>query len=214
MRARLRTVAGSALLIAGLAALTVAGVRYTRGALRASEARRIWDEQEAHAQVLRTRALAQVAYRPARPVAGVPVARLVIPRLGLDDIVLEGVDGDELNAGPGHLPGSAFPGAAGNAVISAHRDRHFHRMDELQPGDTILTESGQQSTTWVVTGRTVVGRNRPALFAASTPTLTLTTCWPIRYIGPAPDRLILTAHPVGSSRGAELERTAGGNRRG
>jgi len=26
--------------------------------------------------------------------------------------------------------------------------------------------------------------------------LTLTTCWPIRYFGTAPDRLILTALPV------------------
>jgi sortase (surface protein transpeptidase) len=34
------------------------------------------------------------------------------------------------------------------------------------------------------------------LVAAEAPTLTLTTCWPIRYLGPAPDRLIITAEPV------------------
>jgi sortase (surface protein transpeptidase) len=26
--------------------------------------------------------------------------------------------------------------------------------------------------------------------------LTLTTCWPTRYVGPAPERLLLTAEPV------------------
>jgi len=124
------------------------------------------------------------------------VARLVIPRIGLDEIVLEGVDGDELNAAPGHLPGSALPGAAGNAVISAHRDRHFVRLGEVAVGDTLETETRVGSQRWVVTARHVVPRDDHALFETSSATLTLTTCWPIRYLGPAPERLLLTAKPV------------------
>jgi sortase A len=110
--------------------------------------------------------------------------------------VLEGVGDDELNAGPGHLPESVLPGISGNAVISAHRDRHFHRLDELQLGDTIRTETGHSSGLWVIVGRRVVGRDAPALFTANEPMLTLTTCWPVRYFGSAPDRLILSAKPV------------------
>jgi len=34
------------------------------------------------------------------------------------------------------------------------------------------------------------------IFETTTPQLTLTTCWPTRYIGPAPDRLLLTGVPV------------------
>lgn len=127
---------------------------------------------------------------------GAPVARLTIPRIRLDEIVVEGVGDDELNAGPGHLPGSALPGMRGNAVISAHRDRHFSHLDELQFGDTIRTETGQSSGAWVIVGRRVVGRDTPALFQSKEPMLTLTTCWPVRYFGSAPDRLILTAKPV------------------
>lgn len=127
---------------------------------------------------------------------GAPVARLLIPRIGLDEVVLEGVDGDELNAGPGHLPGSALPGAAGNAVISAHRDRHFVRLGELAVGDTLETETRVGRQRWVVTARHVVQRYDRALFQTSSATLTLTTCWPIRYVGPAPERLLLTAKPV------------------
>jgi sortase A len=124
------------------------------------------------------------------------VARLEIPRIHLDEIVVEGVGDDELNAGPGHLPGSVLPGMKGNAVISAHRDRHFSRLDELQLGDTIRTESGHSSGSWVIVGRRIVGRETPALFVASEPLLTLTTCWPVRYFGSAPDRLILSAKPI------------------
>jgi sortase A len=134
-----------------------------------------------------------------RVAVGAPVARLRIPRIRLDEIVVEGVGDDELSAGPGHLPGSALPGMSGNAVISAHRDRHFSRLDELQLGDTIRTETDQSSKAWVVVSRRIVGRDKPALFKANEPLLTLTTCWPVRYFGDAPDRLILSAKPVEAS---------------
>ncbi len=124
---------------------------------------------------------------------GAPVGRLIIPALGLDEVVIEGVGGEELRAGPGHLPGSVLPGEAGNAVISAHRDRHFHALDQLAIGDSIQTITGQNNVTWVVVGRRVVASGEPALFAAGTPTLTLTTCWPVRYLGPTPDRLVVIA---------------------
>ena len=121
------------------------------------------------------------------------MARLLIPSLGMDEVVVEGVGESELAVGPGHLPGSAWPGDNGNAVISAHRDRHFHGLDALSVGDTVVTETLAGRSTWVVVARRVVGRDEPALFAAREPELTLTTCWPVRYLGPAPDRLVITA---------------------
>ncbi|MGH7720429.1 MAG: class D sortase, partial [Gemmatimonadaceae bacterium] len=130
------------------------------------------------------------------PVPGAPVIRLRIPSIDLDEVVVEGVDNAQLNAGPGHLPGSVFPGDPGNSVISAHRDRHFHALDELAVGDTVVTETPGRHTAWVITKRRVVDENAPALFASTDATLTLTTCWPVRYLGPAPDRLILTAKVV------------------
>ena len=124
------------------------------------------------------------------------MARLVIPTLGLDEVVVEGVGNDQLNAGPGHLPGSAVPGDRGNAVISAHRDRHFSSLGDLRIGDTVYTETASQRARWIVTKRRVVGAGRPALFSSDEPVLTLTTCWPIRYFGSAPDRLIVEAKPA------------------
>ena len=168
---------------------------------RADAARRAWNDELAGRAIAAARAGASYTRAAGRPAAGAPVARLVIPRLDLDEIVLEGVGGDELNAGPGHVPGSASPGSAGNAIISAHRDRHFRRFDALQVGDTLRTETGDAATTWIVVATRVIDRDAPALFQTRSATLTLTTCWPIRYFGSAPERLIVTAKPIGDRAG-------------
>ena len=201
---RARRLAGAGLCIAGAVFVGHAGLRYAAGAYRADLARQQWEEQQARTAVAtaRERVANSVGFASERVAVGAPVARLRIPRIRLDEIVVEGVGDSELNAGPGHLPGSALPGMRGNAVISAHRDRHFSHLDALQIGDTIRTETGQSSGSWVIVARRIVDRNAPALFQSSEPTLTLTTCWPVRYFGSAPDRLILTAKPlVASSAG-------------
>jgi sortase A len=50
----------------------------------------------------------------------------------------------------------------------------------------------------------VVDADAPALIRTADPTLTLTTCWPIRYVGTAPERLIVTAKPVATESKALL----------
>jgi LPXTG-site transpeptidase (sortase) family protein len=187
---------GLLLYVVGGLLLSFAAGRYGVGMAKADQARQAWDEAEGRAAVALARSTALHHGMQGTPVDGAPVARLVIPRLDLDEIVLEGVDADELNAGPGHLTGSAYPGEPGNAVISAHRDRHFNHLDVLEVGDTIVTESGTHQDSWLVVAKRVVGKNDRALFRTPDATLTLTTCWPIRYLGPAPERLIVTAKPI------------------
>jgi sortase A len=189
-----------ALFCLGGASAAFAGGRYTLGEMKRADARRAWDEREAQAVVALARSKSDGAHLTRDLLPGAPVARLQIPRLLLDEIVLEGVGANELNAGPGHLIGSVFPGERGNSVISAHRDRHFSSLGSLQVGDTIVTETGWSETKWVVVGKRIVPADAPALRRAKDATLTLTTCWPIRYIGSAPDRLIVTAKPVGSDK--------------
>ena len=186
------------LVIAGGSLLTFSGGTYALGAVRADQARTVWDAAQAKSLMSASRAAARNAGAGESIVPGTPVARLVIPRIGLDEIVVEGVDGDALNAGPGHVPGSAVPGEAGNAVVSAHRDRHFSHFDVLAIGDTLATESSAGTQAWIIVSKRVVAENAPALFITQNATLTLTTCWPIHYLGPAPDRLIVTAKPLRS----------------
>jgi LPXTG-site transpeptidase (sortase) family protein len=187
---------GLLLYVVGGLLLSFAVGRYGVGVAKADQARQAWDEAEGRAAVALARSAALHHGMRETPVDGAPVARIVIPRLDLDEIVLEGVDADELNAEPGHLTGSAYPGEAGNAVISAHRDRHFNHLDVLAVGDTIVTESGTHRDSWVVVAKRVVDKDARALFQTPDATLTLTTCWPIRYMGPAPERLIVTAKPI------------------
>jgi sortase A len=189
-----RRTLGAALIAVGAALLLYVGYRYISGAYERDAARTAWAALEAQHAV----ANASLAAAPTHTTyaVGALVGRLIIPAVKLDEVIAEGVGDDELDAGPGHLPGSASPGEPGNAVISAHRDRHFHSLGRVVIGDTVITETRTARTTWVITGRKIVGRYQPSLFPSAEPELTLTTCWPIRYIGPAPDRLILSAKPA------------------
>jgi sortase A len=200
---RRKTAAGIALVVAGAGLVAWAGNAYARGWLAQDRARSEWEQRVARAEVERGRALAAGSPR-GESVEGAPVARLVIPKIALDDIVLEGVTPAALNGGPGHLPGSALPGGDGNSVISAHRDRHFKRLGELAIGDTISTQTITDSVSWRIVSRRVVGREAPVIRRESGQVLTLTTCWPIGYLGGAPDRLILRAIPVAGRHASAL----------
>jgi len=193
-----RRLAGAALVATGALTLGYAATGYARAVVARDAARAAWDAAEARRAVAGVRtSVSGGEARTAVYAPGAPIARLLIPRLDLDEVVVEGVGDDELRAGPGHVPGSALPGAAGNAVISAHRDRHFHALADLRVGDTLRTTAATGTiATWLVTSRRVVSKDAPALFVSRTPRLTLTTCWPVRYLGPAPDRLIVTAEPL------------------
>ena len=191
-----------ALRVVGVALIGVAGVTYGVGLWTQHVAREALAAAEDGARVERRaesealRATASGGDVSNNIAMGAPVARLVMPTIGEDDVVLEGVDPYDLNGGPGHLPGSALPGETGNAVISAHRDRHFRHLDRLQVGDTVLTYVDGQESIWRVATRQVVSAATPALFSTAAATLTLTTCWPVRDLGPAPDRLIVSAIQV------------------
>lgn len=192
-----RRAAGLILYAVGAALLLDVGVTYARSVMASDAARAAWEREQAHRSVLTIKREVERPYaRTATLALGAPMAHLVIPAIGLDEIVVEGVGEDQLNAGPGHMPGSALPGDPGNAVISAHRDRHFHALDHVAVGDTIITTTDRGRVTWVVVGRHIVPSDARALFDTHDATLTLTTCWPVRYLGPAPDRLLITARPA------------------
>src|SRR3989441_91271 len=63
-----------------------------------------------------------------------PVARLTVPRLGIERYVLAGADGAAMAFGPGHVSGTPLPGEAGNSVIGGHQNRRTSwrgRMESL-----------------------------------------------------------------------------------
>src|SRR6185312_9814012 len=84
------------------------------------------------------------------------LTRVVIPKISLDAIVVEGVSRKKLSEGPGHIKGTAAPGEPGNAVISAHRDTFFRHIYELNKGDEILVRRNGKVFHYQVTGKKIV----------------------------------------------------------
>ena len=129
-----------------------------------------------------------------RPVDGEAVGRLEVPRLGLDLVVFEGVSKATLRKGPGHIPGTAWPGGpdeGGNCVITGHRDTFFRRLVDVRKGDLVRFRGPAGISTYRLGERRVV---RPEEVSVAAPTrearLTLITCYPFSWTGSAPYRLV------------------------
>jgi sortase A len=133
------------------------------------------------------------------PSIGSPVGYLSIPKIGIDDAVVEGVGEAQLEQGPGHYPGTPLPGQAGNAAIAGHRTTYaapFYDLNELGAGDPIYVQTTQGTFTYDVTQSfTVSPTDVSVLDPTPQPSLTLTTCNP-RYS--AAQRLVVQAELVAS----------------
>jgi LPXTG-site transpeptidase (sortase) family protein len=125
------------------------------------------------------------------------LVRLTIAKIKLDAVVVEGSSRKSLKLGPGHMENSALPGYSGNSVIVAHRDTFFRHLDELREGDEIDLRRQGEVYRFEVTGRKVVEpTDLSALRQSSSPQLTLITCYPTHYVGPAPKRLVVVARLI------------------
>jgi sortase A len=122
------------------------------------------------------------------------VGRLEIPRLSLSTVVFEGDDTGVLERGAGHLPGSALPGDRGNAVLAAHRDTFFRSLRGIRVGDVVKIHRPHKDSAYVVQSTRIVEPDEVGVLRPTAePALTLITCYPFRYIGPAPERFVVRA---------------------
>jgi sortase A len=115
----------------------------------------------------------------------------------LSAIVLEGSDSRTLDLGVGRIMETAEPGESGNVVLSGHRDTFFRPLRGIRAGDRIAMVTRGGSYQYVVDWTKIVD---PSDTATLKPTpgqsLTLVTCYPFRYVGPAPQRFIVRARQV------------------
>jgi len=124
-----------------------------------------------------------VVVPPAEPIAaGEPAARLRIPKIGVDKIVVEGVALTDLKKGPGHYPESPLPGQTGNVAIAGHRTTYgapFNRIDELVAGDEVLVDTVQGEFRYVVSEQLIISPTQIEVLAdKGDDRLTLTSCHP------------------------------------
>jgi sortase A len=122
------------------------------------------------------------------------MTRLSIPSIDLDAIVVEGTTNKQLAIAPGHMTETAAPGENGNVVITAHRDTFFRHIFDLKKGDEILVRRAGKSFQYLVEKKFVVKPSETWVMRPSGDArLTLLTCYPTYYVGPAPERLVVTA---------------------
>jgi sortase A len=125
------------------------------------------------------------------------IAKLWFPRLEQERYVLPGASRRNLARGPSWLEQTSLPERGGNCVIAGHRDTHFRMLKDVARGDLIVLEKPEGTFSYRVLRMQVVEpRNVSMLKPTTASVLTLVTCYPFYYVGPAPKRFIVRAELV------------------
>lgn len=134
---------------------------------------------------------------PAKPKKGEVFGKLSIPRLGQTFSILQGTSAEELRRGVGHMVRTAMPGESDNCVVSGHRDTVFSRLGKVKKGDRLIVETDAGKFTYQVKRIRIVHKDdRTVVVRTDRAVLTVSTCYPFRYIGSAPDRYAVIAELV------------------
>lgn len=133
----------------------------------------------------------------AAPQTGDLIGKIDIDRVGLSAIIAEGTDSRTLRRAVGHVPSTPLPGEDGNVVLAGHRDSFFRGLRSVQAGDRIEVLTPDRRLRYEITSMEVVGaEDTDVLGPTKERSLTLITCYPFHYIGPAPDRYVVRARQV------------------
>ena len=146
------------------------------------------------------RPLVEFGPPPPPPNDGDAIARLRIPKIKLDKVIVEGVSSEDLKDGPGHYPGTPLPGQPGNAAVAGHRTTYgapFYDFDQIEIGDLIYVTTVQGAFAYEVIETLIVAPSAiGVLEQTGEDLLTMTTCHP-RYT--ARQRLVVIAQLLGEA---------------
>jgi sortase A len=114
-----------------------------------------------------------------RPVKGIDFA-IRVPKLKYFAAVKEGTSTTILYSGPGHYPGTVWPGDQGSVGVAAH-NVYWINFPMLKAGDEIDLETRYGKFRYTVTGSKIVNPDNRAVLVSDAPGyhLVLTTCWPL-----------------------------------
>jgi sortase A len=140
---------------------------------------------------------------PAQPeiaAGNIPLGRIEIPSVGLAAMIQEGTSNRALQRGVGHIAGTALLGKSGNVGLAAHRDTFFRKLRDIQAGDDIKLTTLTDTVLYRVELISIVEpEDSRVLRDSGENILTLVTCYPFSYIGPAPKRFIVRARQISSA---------------
>ena len=129
-----------------------------------------------------------------------PIARLRMPRLSVDHLVLAGLETAVMAWGPGMAVGEG-----GHHVLAAHRDTHFSFLRAVEVGDRfeLVDAAGQQRSWQVETIRVVDARTTGIDLDLRGPAMTLITCYPFDApVAGGPERLVVRLRPLAPAQEA------------
>jgi sortase A len=136
----------------------------------------------------------EMSFHPAA--AGV-LGEIEIARIGVAAMIMEGVDNRTLRRAVGHVPGTPLPGEIGNVGIAGHRDTFFRALRNVRQGDEITLKTLDGSYRYRVSSTQVVEpEDTQVLDHSADDILTLVTCYPFYFVGPAPKRFIVRAQRI------------------
>jgi sortase A len=128
---------------------------------------------------------------------GDSLGRIEITRLGIAVIIVEGTDEKSLQRAVGHITGTALPGEQGNVGIAGHRDTFFRALRNIRLNDDVkLTTLSGSYRYRVDSVKIVPPEDGNVLIDSGGSVLTLVTCYPFYFVGPAPKRFIVRAHLI------------------
>jgi sortase A len=135
--------------------------------------------------------------RPSPPTKqGDVLGRMDIPRLGMSIAVLQGTSSRNLRLGAGHIEGTPLPGELGNSALAGHRDSFFRGLKDVRTNDEIQFQTSTGLFRYEVDWVKIVEPDDMTVLQPSTTesALTLVTCYPFYFLGPAPRRFVVRAH--------------------
>jgi sortase A len=131
------------------------------------------------------------------PLAGKALGEIELTRIGVTAMILEGTDDRTLRRAVGHIPGTPLPGQPGNVALAGHRDTFFRALHNVRQDDEITVMTLEGSYRYRVDSIAVVGpEDTQVLDNSGGDILTLVTCYPFYFVGPAPRRFIVRAQRI------------------
>jgi sortase A len=141
---------------------------------------------------------------------GQAIGRIVIPKIGLKMIVVEGTNEGDLAKGPGHYDAqsgvaTALPGAGGVVAIAGHRTTFLHpfrHVDDLRPGNFVYLQMPYGTFRYKIYYQKIVSQyDWSILRSRGFEKLVLSACHPLYS---ASHRIVTFARLVGESPKSDL----------
>lgn len=125
------------------------------------------------------------------------IGMLQIPELDAELPIIEGTDEEMLKRGVGHYTDTVFPSDGEQILLSGHRDTVFRDFGKLSIGDRFVVNMPYGSFEYEIRSTDIVDKDDTTVIRSmGTEVLVVSTCYPFRYVGDAPDRYVVYAYPI------------------